>query len=310
MLNNMNTPESSADTGTTETTPQIIEIQDEAMYKLPNSDEPIDGQTLRSRQMMQSDYTKKTQSLSEREKQYQQRETQLNQDIEKLKNQLLSSKLDKDFQQQINPQVQDGANQPNGVTENANTGNDYDWLYDTPQSNGAPTQTQQGINSTPQSNPLGNVSLSDLGKQLMQLPEFRQPILEELRGDLQKETQAERTRRINEQEQIEANIQIENSYRDKYGQKGVDLLYAMEHAKGENNVSRFFELEAERDKLVAEKAIADHAAQQMQAEADAVEQALSGPLVFEEKPDETKVQRKERVKAETIRKAKAMGLRR
>lgn len=288
-------------------TPKIIEISPDAMYRIPGDDEPIDGNSLRNQRLMQKDYTKKTQSLSEREKSYQQQLAQRDEQIEKLKNQLTGLQLDDTYQSQQRNTYETPGRQPvNPVVTNGNDDvNNYDWLYN--DANVPPTtQPQQGINSTP----MNNLSLSQLAKMLSQHPDFQQPYMEKMAQEIQKISAAkdEETRR--RQEAFERDLEIENAYKKQFGQKGVDLVYAMKNAEATGDFQRWYELQIERDKLVAQKAIADNDAAREAAQKEAVEQALSGPVRIEPLPNESKRDRERRMKKEAVERMKAIGFRR
>jgi hypothetical protein len=286
-------PESSSgDAGTTGEI-QVIEINPDAMYKLPDADEPIDGKTLHSRQMMQADYTKKTQSLSEREKSYQEQLAQREQEIEKLNNQVLSKQLDAKFQQTTQASGQPTTEVTDG------TENNYDWLY---QQDAAPTTpTQQGINSTP----MNNLTLEQLAEMLSQHPKFAQPQTEQIASDIQKLFQQQQEANRREREVLERNLEIEGEYKKQFGQKGVDLFYAQLQAQSDGDIQRLFELQGDYNKLVAEKAIVDHEVATKKAQEEAVEQARSGPIVFEPIEGESKPAERNRRKREVIKKAQA-----
>ena len=288
--------DSTATSGTTATQAKIIDILPDAMYKLPDTDETIDGLTLKNQRLMQKDYTKKTTSFSEREKAYQQQLVQREQEIEKLKNQMLSLNLDNKFQQQ----TQASGRQSPPVATNGQDGNDYDWLYN---QNAAPdTQTKTGINSTP----MNNLNLEQLANLLSQHPNFNQPVQEKIGTDIQTLFTQERENSRRQQEELERNLQIEAEYKKQYGQRGVDLLYAMEHAKNEGNFSRWFELQAEEKKLIAQTAVAEAKAAEKRAQAEALEAAMSGPVVIEPRPGENPRDAKRRRKQETIKRVQAV----
>ena len=295
----------SPSSGITVPSAKIIDILPDAMYKFSDADEPTDGSTLKNQRLMQKDYTKKTQDLSAREKVYQQQLAQREQEVEKLKNQLLSLNLGNKFQQQS--QVSGRQPQPVVTTDNQD-GNDYDWLYN---QNAAPnTQTQSGLVSNPLNSGINStpMNLEQLADLLSQHPKFNQPVQEKIVTDIQTLFNQERERNRQQTEELERNLQFEAEYKKQYGQRGVDLLYAMESAKNEGNVSRWFELQTEEKKLIAQKAVAEAKEAEKMAQEEAVEAARSAPLVIPgmSNDGETKLQRDRRVKSEAIKRATAL----
>jgi hypothetical protein len=285
-------------------TPEIIEINPDAMYRLAGSNtDPVGGNSLWTERMLHKGFTEKSQQQASAMKALNESNEQYKLQVEQLNNQLLKLKLGNDFNQQQTAPGQGEPAQQKQETVPATDDTGYErWFAGTPETE--PTTQHQGFNSTP------NLDLNILAASLLQHPDFVSQMDKLVTDKAAKMVTERETKMQAEKEVADRNTQYENTLKQEIGDEAVNLFYAEQNALiNEGDYAGAWEQRKAYNDIIAKRAIEQHEQQKEAEEKAAIEAAITGPIAITPVEGESPTATQNRKRQETLKHLALIGQR-